>query len=422
MATTWSSPLVNRGFPYAHTFYREWEYPTGTINTQSNSASGSLTKQVVSPRSGWKSGHQARLQFELVNGYPPQYSYKSGRTNWVYRPHQFTHEQTNAYNRWTLNSWLFHDNLGTYANSTECQSKQAALLNKLVGKLNTQVRSQYYSAFETLYEGRKTIDMVLGAVGTVMRSARAVRRGRFVAAARELGLASPPKGVSRNRTFGNNWLEYRYGWMPLYYTIYGEMQRQFDRMREKPPVFRVSSGVRESVSKTTYGANVFEPIPSASLYKLNKGTYRAKYVTNYTLGVSGVMYYRIKNETISAATEMGLTNPMLLAWEALPLSFVADWFVNVSDVLENYDTWVGKEYLGGSYTRFAQGTDHVYDTIVGVTSPWKTTMSDPGSYSEGHYVERVVWSSPPTVSLQFAPSLNIKRVLDAASLLRQFFR
>jgi hypothetical protein len=58
-------------------------------------------------------------------------------------------------------------------------------------------------------------------------------------------------------------------------------------------------------------------------------------------------------------TSLGFTNPLQVAWELVPLSFVVNWFVDVSSALETYDIGdrgvsVYDEYI--TYTTYCEPT------------------------------------------------------------------
>lgn len=51
---------------------------------------------------------------------------------------------------------------------------------------------------------------------------------------------------------------------------------------------------------------------------------------------------------LRTASELGLLNPFELAWELLPGSFIADWFIPVGDFLSQLDADLGWQFKGGS--------------------------------------------------------------------------
>jgi hypothetical protein len=58
--------------------------------------------------------------------------------------------------------------------------------------------------------------------------------------------------------------------------------------------------------------------------------------------------YELDNPALVQASAVGLTNPLEVAWEVVPFSFVVDWFYPVGDYLSSLDAAVGYRFLGGS--------------------------------------------------------------------------
>jgi hypothetical protein len=291
-------------------------------------------------------------------------------------------------------------------------------MNSSRSKLNGLVRNQYYSTFETLYEGKKTRDMVSKAATTIYQSYKDVRGGNFLRAAKRLGLSETPSGVKGGRKASNNWLEYRYGWTPLLSTVYGEMKRKFDHMRDKEPVM-----VRSATSDTyRITKENLSSLKSDDDFGFIGANYRGLRSITYNVSCRSVAAFRVHNTGLANYTEIGLTNPLLVAWELVPLSFVADWFVNVSDVLEQLDAWAGKTIL--SYSDTVRISADTNNTAIITPSSGNTINSlvYPTFRSRAVYVNRTMRSTPPTVALGFQPQLSNKRVIDAVALLSQAFR
>lgn len=65
------------------------------------------------------------------------------------------------------------------------------------------------------------------------------------------------------------------------------------------------------------------------------------------LGGKGGYYARIYNGRLANLNAVGLANPVLTAWELTPLSFVADWFLPVSNLLAVLSAFSGMSMYGG---------------------------------------------------------------------------
>jgi hypothetical protein len=190
------------------------------------------------------------------------------------------------------------------------ETKIAALLKLADAKVNLPV---------AVAEARKTADLVLENANRLFRAYRAFRRRRYREAADVLGITSS-KGLS------GNWLQYKYGWMP----ILMDTKNAAEFLAQKhlgSPTYITASVRREYKysyrSTTKNGGGWF-------------GSGKCTYVRNYdvTKECRVKIQTRVDSPSAHQAHQLGLTNPALVAWELVPYSFVFDWFVGVGDYLQ----------------------------------------------------------------------------------------
>lgn len=53
----------------------------------------------------------------------------------------------------------------------------------------------------------------------------------------------------------------------------------------------------------------------------------------------------VTNHNYHLANKLGFTNPVLTAWQMVPASFIADWFVNVGQVLASLTDFEGLTFI-----------------------------------------------------------------------------
>lgn len=59
-------------------------------------------------------------------------------------------------------------------------------------------------------------------------------------------------------------------------------------------------------------------------------------------------------------SNLGLTNPVTIAWELAPFSFVVDWLVPIGSFISQFDSSIGFAFEGGCITTFRKQT---YDAV-----------------------------------------------------------
>lgn len=279
---------------------------------------------------------------------------------------------------------------------------------------------------ELLWETRKTIDMFAKMVKTIIEAARDVRRYRFKLAARRLGIGTP-LGASRRRTFSKNWMEYRYGWLPLYYSAYDAMVALYNLSR-KPVVRHVkgrSASAQSSSGEWTYGVGGESLASNESMYSRPPSTVRwsvRKQATSRHTTECGVIV-RLTSPAQGTLGNFGLTNPSQV-WAVVPMSWFADWWVDVTGFLTQFGALMGKEVVGYYETRTARYSNAA--TTTSITGPtgkqattYKWTASGAQYTVQNGWTERVVKPHPPMAGPILGSGLNgLHRFLDVISLLR----
>jgi hypothetical protein len=118
----------------------------------------------------------------------------------------------------------------------------------------------------------------------------------------------------------------------------------------------------------------------------------------------------ISNPNLYLANAMGLINPVQIAWQLLPGSFLVDWFIPVEQFLGTATDFLGLR-VESSYTSwFARGNYSEYWTTYG----WKGTVV----FAE---TERAAGINLPSLTLRPLKIPSLKRAANAVSLAIQAF-
>lgn len=294
------------------------------------------------------------------------------------------------------------------------------LTSSALGELYQRASDQRVGLGEVCAELPKTVEMFATTASRIVSAYRDVRKGRFAKAARQLGCAVPSfrgwKKADLKRS-ADVWLEYRYGWTPLYSDLFGSLTLAYDMIRRRPnPVHHVYG--QESSRNRFVRSGIAMPDADPA---------RVPYYTDsieQELRVRYDAWFTLENKTVALAANLGVANPLLLAWELLPLSFVVDWFTNVGDCLNALSAFSGKSVLSVSETKFSNVKFDRVVTRVGtnldLSSSSITYVGGNGSRSEMS-MERKVLSSVPALVPRVQVDFNPKRLTDALALLAQTF-
>lgn len=191
---------------------------------------------------------------------------------------------------------------------------EADVISKLAGKWrNTDLNLGMYMS----PEGRESIEMVIGTMGKLSNAALHLKRGDFGGFCRNLN--EMPRGSRRAsaRKFNQGdisgaFLAAHLGWSPLIKDIY-TLTEGID-LKEKP--VRISS----SKAGTPLKWRVVNPARATDI------------------DIGGKLRIKIMGDISRPPTfrsKFGLDNPFMIAWELVPLSFVADYFLPIGSVIDS---------------------------------------------------------------------------------------
>lgn len=180
----------------------------------------------------------------------------------------------------------------------------------------------------SLYESRASFDMVAKRTGQLVQALRFLKRGQLGRVVTTLGIERHPRTPTakvRARSLLQNpssaWLEFTFGWAPLVQDVANVvqvLQQDF-----------VGVPIKAKVRGVYYAS---QPWDGGSWYAAQ---------------TSGVFYIGgevlVTNPNVLLAKSLGLTNPASIAWDAVPFSFVVDWFIPVGKFLSSLDNDFGIE-------------------------------------------------------------------------------
>lgn len=195
---------------------------------------------------------------------------------------------------------------------------ETAAYNACYSKFVNKVQEASAAIGAGLGERHTTLSMLTSRALQLLLFTRSISRGHFKQAARVLGVKKPKSTGDLLANSGDAWLEYSYGWKPLIQDIYNAA----DVLQQPWPKELASAR-----SCRTYYHN-------GSIYKgfeSHEHEYRCLIQARV----------EVVNWPVWKANQLGLINPLSVAWELVPFSFVVDWFVPVGTFLQSLTDFAG---------------------------------------------------------------------------------
>lgn len=269
----------------------------------------------------------------------------------------------------------------------DISSYETRLYNRALANLNSQIRGNLDLSISAA-EFRSTAKM-FGSIGKL--SSYVKRGGTWSKTA--LGTA------------GKNWLGYSLGWRPLVQDIYGSVD-EFYRST-MPKLLEFTGKASERLTNASVASAAGWPKQSAT-----------------RSGIAGVhihVRYRTPGFDIARWTSL---NPLSIAWELMPYSFVVDYFYNIGNLLRGvetavrYDPYFESGYITKLFAEDAYCVDNRRRTASG-----STEIRDLVSSYKIRNFQRIPLGSYPLPRL---PQLEVPsaatQLLTLASLLSQKLR
>lgn len=289
-------------------------------------------------------------------------------------------------------------------NDDTCPMPGSNDTNRAVVECLNKVRNQQINLALTFAERQKTVDLVTDRATKIFRAYSRARRKDFRGAAKMLGIEKSSK------TNAKSWLELQYGWMPLLSDIYGAHKELTGRRSSKGLLFNVERTISNSGSSSaTYEASNF------TRFQNNRYDQKTK--------VS--LWYTVQYPALADAGRLGLLNPLEVAWELVPFSFVVDWMLPVGNLLGAMTATAGVTFKSGTLTRSTRGTK--VNNYVATSSPmsggeaWERTGS--GQSSATYFrMERQVYTNAPIPLPYVKNPFSVGHALNALALLRGLFK
>lgn len=300
---------------------------------------------------------------------------------------------------------------------------------RAVNKLLDNMKDQKINLAQAFAEREQTIQTLTSTAKTVAKALSSLKSGNFAGAAKALGIKPPKRGQRRfNKEYANDvsnamsdaWLSMQYGWKPLLQDVYGAAETLAQASlgpENRNAIYAVASGSsrkdltsRKIDSRATSGTTGYD----STVYEC-KGSYSVRYKVRYTRS----------SPPTSSLAKLGILNPLALAWELTPYSFVVDWFFPIGNWLGGLDASAGLAFESGFKTTLLKVEQETTQVTTITWNPPTRRYSETFDKENRKYVtmQRDTLSAFP-----FAPAptfknpLSFSHMLSAMALLKQFKR
>lgn len=195
---------------------------------------------------------------------------------------------------------------------------------ELITSANAEFNSDIYDILTELAELPETASFLYQGIKAILTSYMDVKK-KIKRVYRDKNL-SPAEVLDRVSSL---WMGYRYGVMPIVYSV----QDGLRFLTERSNIFITHRSGKQRPIDDSNSPNYWRAQPFQVVDRV-----------------------WIKGSVDPTATMRGLkTNVFSTAWELVPLSFVADWALNVGDLLSSLSTPAGLQQQASSYSRSFKG-------------------------------------------------------------------
>ena len=224
-----------------------------------------------------------------------------------------------------------------------------------------KIKSQKLDLSADLATAAQTFNMFARHASTYFKALSAARKRDWKGLWGALGLSGD---IKKRGSVSAGYLEYIYGWKPLMQDIYGA----WELLNEQMPKARLVHAVRK-LSKTHHDQY------NAQVTGYNRKWVIQEYASGYDkLSLTG----RISDDYARDCARAGLINPLTVAWEVVPYSFLIDWGMPIGNCLEAMDATRGLTFVGGYFSTRQEGTWSVEEQMMSIPdgggAQWTTTQ------------------------------------------------
>lgn len=339
-----------------------------------------LTK-TINPSANASFGNLRSLRFRV--GSPPR-DIKPAVTSKFFRPKSLNYEAgyalwpgllrgiVPAYNATGSKHSLFDGSV-----SHQVRGYKNELMNLAENKFIEELGAVRVNALDMWRTRKESATMIGSTMFRIATAGLALKKGRWRQCCDILGIK---KKRPKESSFPSQWLEYSYGWAPLYGDCY-------------------------------IIANDMLTVPASPLYGKARGAWHdvirydggmiSSVVDRYVKGLgTATAFVTIDEPVMASLSQYGVLNPFAVMWESVPFSFVVDWFIPIGDYINQFNVTSGLKLTDYNVT----GT--VIQSQVG------TVTGSPRFYPGYQHVPCISKSVSKSRILKSVPEFHFPRITN----------
>lgn len=279
----------------------------------------------------------------------------------------------------------------------------ADLMTRATNRLVDKVRNTQIDLGVALGEYKETAALFTSAARNLPAAVKALRRGNLsMALTTFTGHKNLPTLKDVADVASNTYLFMTYGVAPLVRDIFTACEVLENRWKDKPDIRSIRTTLKSDfryLRPDTFGR-----------WGTGVGLKQGKIKRT----ASARLVYVVDNPVFKTLDECGVLNPLSIAWELVPLSFVVDWFIPVGKFLSNVVPPQGVRFMKG-YT-LLKGEGQIessdYDYVFDSAPSW--------CKSTGIWKERTLMTSMPSYQVRLEDlSLTKGQIASSVALLWQ---
>lgn len=245
-----------------------------------------------------------------------------------------------------------------------------------------------------LAESVQTFKLVAGSAEALFRSMIDFKRGHWDRIPSHLGLDG--HGNSPSKKFADEFLKWKFGVVPIISDIYGGVELLKQKL-VPAQIIHAKKIIRDDKDYKEYSNSGC----------VGSGSHKS----NYTVKIWG----RLSEASLRFANQANLTDPLTVAWEIVPWSFVIDWAIPVGNVLEGAKASAGLDFVAAYRSLYIEGRA---DWEIRSSPDWTVNKQCKIEHDYFSYKREVYPTWPSAVPYVTNP-FKIGRAETALALLRQ---